>query len=180
MSNISKKNSKRVLLASSIIAGAIFGAVSPQAVRAENLFNYSNLGSGAEVRTSLLGTTPAHGSMLDMKCGNPTDSKDKNTSDAKAGSSTDSKTKDAKCGEGKCGGDKKSESKAKDHKCGESKCGGDKKSESKAKDHKCGEGKCGGDKKSESKAKDHKCGEAKCGGDKKDSVKTTQSQSSKK
>jgi len=57
---------------------------------------------------------------------------------------------EGKCGEGKCGGDKKSEGK-----CGEGKCGGDKKSEGK-----CGEGKCGGgDKHSEGK-----CGEGKCGG----------------
>ena len=42
-------------------------------------------------------------------------------------------TKSAKCGEGKCGADKKA-----------SKCGGDKKDEEAKK---CGEGKCGGDKK---------------------------------
>jgi len=41
---------------------------------------------------------------------------------------------EGKCGEAKCGGDKKKEAK-----CGEGKCGGDKKKESK-----CGEGKCGG------------------------------------
>jgi len=41
---------------------------------------------------------------------------------------------EGKCGEGKCGADKK-----KDGKCGEGKCGADKKKESK-----CGEGKCGG------------------------------------
>jgi uncharacterized low-complexity protein len=48
---------------------------------------------------------------------------------------------EGKCGEGKCGGEKKSEGK----------CGGDKKTE----------GKCGGDKKPEGK-----CGEGKCGGSK--------------
>jgi len=47
-------------------------------------------------------------------------------------------TKSAKCGEGKCGADKKAS------KCGEGKCGGDKKAEEAKK---CGEGKCGGDKK---------------------------------
>lgn len=50
----------------------------------------------------------------------------------------DSKTKDGKCGEGKCGADKK-----KDGKCGEGKCGADKKSKDKKADGKCGEGKCG-------------------------------------
>ncbi len=60
-----------------------------------------------------------------------------------------SSNKEGKCGEGKCGGDKKKEGK-----CGEGKCGGDSK-----KSGKCGEGKCGGDSK-----KSGKCGEGKCGG----------------
>ena len=48
-------------------------------------------------------------------------------------------SKEGKCGEGKCGGEKKAE----EGKCGEGKCGGEKK----AKEGKCGEGKCGGEKK---------------------------------
>ena len=59
-------------------------------------------------------------------------------------------SKEGKCGEGKCGGEKKAE---------EGKCGGEKKAE----EGKCGEGKCGGEK----KAKEGKCGEGKCGGEKK-------------
>ena len=41
----------------------------------------------------------------------------------------DTKTKDGKCGEAKCGADKKAagEKKMKDGKCGEAKCGADKK-----------------------------------------------------
>ena len=40
----------------------------------------------------------------------------------------DDKKKDGKCGEGKCGGDKKpTDDKKKDGKCGEGKCGGTKK-----------------------------------------------------
>lgn len=53
------------------------------------------------------------------------------------------------------------ETKAKDGKCGEAKCGADKKDEKKLdkkKDGKCGEAKCGADKKAK---------EASCGGDKK-------------
>ena len=61
---------------------------------------------------------------------------------------------EGKCGEGKCGGDKKEA----EGKCGEGKCGGDKKEA----EGKCGEGKCGGDK----KEAEGKCGEGKCGGDK--------------
>ncbi len=55
----------------------------------------------------------------------------------------DTKQKDGKCGEAKCGADKKKDAS----------CGGNKKA---------GEAKCGADKK-----KDGKCGEAKCGADKK-------------
>ena len=48
------------------------------------------------------------------------------------------KSKEGKCGEGKCGGDK-----TKDGKCG----GEKKKEEGKCGEGKCGEGKCGGEKK---------------------------------
>jgi len=62
---------------------------------------------------------------------------------------------EGKCGEGKCGGDKKA---AEEGKCGEGKCGGDKKAAEEGAtateegtkttgEGKCGEGKCGGDKK---------------------------------
>ncbi len=55
----------------------------------------------------------------------------------------DTKGKDGKCGEAKCGADKKAAEKKKDGKCGEAKCGADKKKEAS----------CGGDKK-----KDASCG----------------------
>ena len=64
---------------------------------------------------------------------------------------------EAKCGEGKCGADKKAKVKAKSV---ESKCGADKKAKVKAKS---AESKCGADK----KAAEAKCGEGKCGADKK-------------
>ena len=54
----------------------------------------------------------------------------------------DTKTKDGKCGEAKCGAEKKADKK-KDGKCGEAKCGADKKKEAS----------CGADKK-----KDGSCG----------------------
>jgi len=55
---------------------------------------------------------------------------------------------EGKCGEGKCGGEKKTKTEGK---CGEGKCGGDKKTETegagdKKSEGKCGEGKCGGSK----------------------------------
>ena len=55
------------------------------------------------------------------------------------------------------------ETKKKDGKCGEAKCGADKKAADKKKDGKCGEAKCGADKKPADKKADGKCGEAKCG-----------------
>lgn len=142
------KNTKRILLTGSILAGAIFGTGVPKAISAENLFNYNGLGSGSELRTSLLNTSPNRN--LEMKCGNKSDNKDPK--------SNNSKTKDAKCGDKKM-----SDSKAKDGKCGEGKCGdkkmseakGPKSADSKAKDGKCGEGKCG-DKKKEAKPADSK------------------------
>jgi len=59
----------------------------------------------------------------------------------------DTKGKDGKCGEAKCGADKKAAEKKKDGKCGEAKCGADKKATEKKVDGKCGEAKCGADKK---------------------------------
>ena len=73
------------------------------------------------------------------------------TADLGAGymvASAGEKGAEGKCGEGKCGADKKAEGK-----CGEGKCGADKK---KAADKKA-EGKCG----------EGKCGEGKCGAKKK-------------
>ena len=60
----------------------------------------------------------------------------------------DTKKVDGKCGEAKCGADKKAAEKKKDGKCGEAKCGADKKAmDDKKKDGKCGEAKCGANKK---------------------------------
>lgn len=61
--------------------------------------------------------------------------------------------KDGKCGEGKCG-DNKKDMKSKN----DGKCGGNKKDMKGKKD-----GKCGGDKKDKKGKKDGKCGEGKCG-----------------
>ena len=71
---------------------------------------------------------------------------------AQAGASTfadGDKGQEGKCGEGKCGADKKEAGKGAEGKCGEGKCGADNKGAGdKGKEGKCGEGKCGGDKKS--------------------------------
>ncbi len=55
----------------------------------------------------------------------------------------DTKGKEGKCGEAKCGGEKKAAEKKRDGKCGEAKCGADKKPADKKADGKCGEAKCG-------------------------------------
>ena len=64
---------------------------------------------------------------------------------------------EGKCGEGKCGAEKKA---GKEGKCGEGKCGAEKKAGAEGK---CGEGKCGAEKKTD---KEGKCGEGKCGANK--------------
>jgi uncharacterized low-complexity protein len=68
---------------------------------------------------------------------------------------------EGKCGEGKCGGTKKTEAK-----CGEGKCGADK-AAAKAKEAKCAEGKCAAakaaEKAAEAKCAEGKCAEGKCG-----------------
>jgi uncharacterized low-complexity protein len=63
---------------------------------------------------------------------------------------------EGKCGEAKCGANKKAEHEAK---CGEE-------MGEKAKEGKCGEAKCGADKKATEKMEEGKCGEAKCGANK--------------
>tara|TARA_R110002050_G_scaffold1244_2_gene8500 strand:+ start:26686 stop:27054 length:369 start_codon:yes stop_codon:yes gene_type:complete len=69
------------------------------------------------------------------------------------------KDAEGKCGEAKCGADKKVE-KMEEGKCGEAKCGADKKA--------AHEAKCGGEMKEKAeKMGEGKCGEAKCGADKK-------------
>lgn len=142
MENQNKNLAKHIFLTGTIVAGSLLGFGAPKAINAENLFNYGSLGSGAELRTSLLNTSPNRN--LEMKCGAKSDSKESKPSDAKCGDKKmESKAKDAKCG------DKKMESTKTDSKTKDAKCG-DKKMDSKAKDAKCGEGKCG-DKKMDKK-----------------------------
>lgn len=114
---------KKSILAGSVIASAILG-LSNVTANASNLANYSSLGSGAEVRTILLGKSDSKLGAFELKCGGKDSTKTK-----------EAKGKDGKCGEGKCG-EKKKDTKAKD---------------SKSKDGKCGEGKCGEGKKKDPK-----------------------------
>lgn len=112
---------KKSILAGSLIAAA-FGGLTTLNANESSLTSFSPLGSGAEVRTALLGAVSANSNAFELKCG------------AKDSTSTkQAKGKDGKCGEGKCGEGKKkdaktSEAKAKDAKCGQGKCGEEKKS----------------------------------------------------
>jgi hypothetical protein len=146
---------KKTILSGSVIASAIL-AVSGTNVGATSLTDFNTLGSGAEVRSSLLGNPADAINAFELACGEKKDAKAK---EATCGEKKDAKGAEAKCGEHKTDGKAKDakcgEGKAKDAKCGEHKTDG------KAKDAKCGEG----------KAKDAKCGEGKCGEHKKDAPK---------
>jgi uncharacterized low-complexity protein len=135
---------KKTILSGSVIASAIL-AVSGTNVGATSLTDFNTLGSGAEVRSSLLGNPADAINAFELACGEKKDAKAK---EASCGEKKDGKAKEAKCGEGK----------AKDAKCGEHK------TDDKAKEAKCGEHKTDG------KAKDAKCGEGKCGEHKKDAT----------
>lgn len=139
---------KKTILSGSVIASAIL-AVSGSNVAAASLTAFNTLGSGAEVRSGLLGNPADAINAYELNC-----------------AAKDAKAKDASCGEHKKADAKKTDGKAKDASCGEHKKA-DAKTDGKAKDAKCGEGKCGEHKKAETKtdgkAKDAKCGEGKCG-----------------
>lgn len=101
---------KKSILTGSVIASAIIGLASIKA-NASSLTNYSTLGSGAEVRSVLLGKSASDLKAFDLKCGDSEKAKE-------------AKAKDGKCGEGKCGEGKKKmekDGKGKDGKCGEEK-----------------------------------------------------------
>jgi len=143
MNNNEKKTLKNILLTGSIVAGSVIGLSGLQA-NATETFKYSELGSGAELRTELLQTSSSDLRTIDMSCGEDS-KKDKKEmkqnkaakaekadkaakADKKEGAAMESKSTEQKCGEGKCGAkddkanDKKTtkESKTKDASCGES------------------------------------------------------------
>lgn len=136
---------RHIFVTGTLIAGSLLASGAPSTLKAESLFSYNPVGTGSEMRSNLLNTSPNR--VLDLACGNKSESKSEK-------SSAESKSKDAKCGE------KKVESKSKDGKCGEGKCGESKadtkKAASKSKDGKCGEGKCGGSSKETTKSSNTK------------------------
>lgn len=113
------EKNKRTVLTGSVIATALL-SLGHVSANHNPLGGYSALGSGAEVRSALLGNSTSN-SAFELKCG------------AKDSTHTkQAKGKDGKCGEGKCGESKKKDAKAtsdktKDSKCGQGKCGEGKK-----------------------------------------------------
>lgn len=110
-----KKSSERSLLTASIIAGALTSLTSLNA-NANQLFNYSSLGTGAEVRSELLNTSNSGSKVIELECGNKsTEKTNSKTPEAKCGdknkkktttnnnTTQKGKTSEGKCGEGKCG-----------------------------------------------------------------------------
>lgn len=138
---------KSILFTGSVVTASLLSAGTASA-HTTNPFSYTDLGSGAQLRTTLLDNLVSQKYNLDLACGEKSKDNSKN----------DSKSKDAKCGEGKCG-----DSKTKDHNCGgkedstKMKTSDMKKmNDSKSKDAKCGEGKCGDSKSNEKKSTDKK------------------------
>lgn len=136
--NTKKLKKSAALITGTLVAGSF--SVSANANQA-NLFEYDNLGSGAELRSELIEMNSARYKTFEMKCGGEKSDKDSKTSEANCGaedkkaeksdSTKKAKNAEAKCGEGKCGGDAKEakkdttkkESKAAQSKCGQGKCG---------------------------------------------------------
>ncbi|NIG53793.1 hypothetical protein [Chitinophaga sp. Cy-1792] len=94
------KSDKKVLLSGSLVAGAILSLATLANAKP---VSYTNLGSGAAVRSTLTGTT-TNAAGLELNCGAKKDSVHK----AKEG-----KCGQGKCGEGKCGGKKGGKGKGK-------------------------------------------------------------------
>ena len=111
---------KKAILTSAVLATVL----ATGTIKATNLFDFSSLGSGSEVRSTLLSSPAKALKAFDLNCGDKKDAA--KTAEAKCG---DKKAKDAKCGDSKSKDAKCGDKKAKDAKCGDSK----------SKDAKCGD-----------------------------------------
>ncbi len=126
------ENKTKLILKGSLLAGSIISLGALQA-NADELIRAENLGSGGEVRATLLASERVLDNAIELKCGEKEEGK------KEAKSSKESKAEEHKCGEGKCGEGKCGEA----QKAEKSEKPAEKTSESKAEEHKCGEGKCG-------------------------------------
>jgi len=130
---MTNKSFKSILFTGSIVAGSLLSTNTASA----NSFNFTDLGSGSQLRTALLDNLVSQKYNLDLSCGEK----------SKDNTSKENKSKDGKCGEGKCGG-KEDSTKIKSSDM--------KKMDDKSKEGKCGEGKCGENKSTETKKTDKK------------------------
>ncbi|MDP1623442.1 MAG: hypothetical protein Q8M08_14005 [Bacteroidales bacterium] len=130
------KNSNSNIFKGSLIAGA-FIATAGLSVSASSLVSYNNLGSGSEIRASLLesASRAVNFKTLELKCG------DAMKTDTAAAKKAGDKMKDAKCGKDMKDMKHMKDSKKADAVKETTKEGA--KTETKMKDAKCGEGKCG-------------------------------------
>ena len=115
-----RSNLKSAILITSTVVGGTALSFGANGTNANELLEYSSLGSGAQLRTEILDNNRISSKALE-----------------RMNSETTVKFSELKCGEGKCGEDKKEATK-------ESKKEGEKAEESKAGESKCGENTCGG------------------------------------
>jgi len=119
---------KSVSIAGAIITGSALSLTAANAEEA-SFYNYSDLGSGSEIRSGLLNINvglaennfDARGEKFaELKCGEGKCGEDKKAKDKKDHQKKEGKTKEAKTEEGKA---TKKEGKEGEAKCGEGKCG---------------------------------------------------------
>jgi uncharacterized low-complexity protein len=116
------KNDSTILKKSGLLTGVLFtGAILTFPAigsEASDIYNYSNLGSGSELRSELLDLNNSssdlatraisfekyvEGKCGEGKCGEGKCGEKKDSKESKKDTATTSKTSEGKCGEGKCG-----------------------------------------------------------------------------
>jgi uncharacterized low-complexity protein len=111
------KNDSTILKKSGILTGVLFtGAILAFPAigsEASDIYNYSNLGSGSELRSELLDLNNSSSDLaaraisfekyVEGKCGEGKCGEKKDSKESKKDTVTTGKTSEGKCGEGKCG-----------------------------------------------------------------------------
>lgn len=141
------ENKKKVIFTSALLAGAAV-SFSGTDLQASTSSNYSDLGTGAELRTNILydskADTPLN--VFEMKCAAKEKESDKKKKEKNGKAVEESKAKEGKCGDGKCGSKSETDTTKKGNlkaKKVDSATKAKKVKEGKTKEGKCGEGKCG-------------------------------------
>ena len=87
------EHNSKFVLKSTLLAGSILSLGALQ-VSASDLVRVENLGSGGEVRATLLASERSIDNAIELKCGE---------AEKKSETKTETKAEEHKCGEGKCG-----------------------------------------------------------------------------